>query len=159
MNGQNHSWSDSHHHITIPLTAKYLDTEKTSLKHDATKNHSGQSELPPWYFNACIYEPINTKNILRPTSLPEMTNKVFLCIIEHLPLVAQQCYLDGWLFIYSLVSYHVLQLIFSKNWPIIRNGMRGQSYVLVHSMAIFIIFYNKKFADKMSMDLDISTFC
>ena len=46
LNGQNHSSSDSHHHITIPLPAKYLDTEKTSIKHDATKNHSGQSELP-----------------------------------------------------------------------------------------------------------------
>ena len=32
--------------ITIPFPTKYLDTEKTSLKHDATKNHSGQSELP-----------------------------------------------------------------------------------------------------------------
>ena len=78
-----------------------------------------------------IYELINTKNILRPTSLPEMTNKVFLCIIEHLPLVAQQCYLDGCFFIYSLVSHHVLQAI---------------------------IFYNKKFADKINMDLDIPTF-
>ena len=46
LNGQNHSSSDSHDHITISLPAKYLYTEKTNLKHGATKNHSGQSELP-----------------------------------------------------------------------------------------------------------------
>ena len=40
---------------------------------------------------SCIYEPKNTKNNL--TSLPEIADKVLFCIVEHLPLVAEWCFI------------------------------------------------------------------
>ena len=48
-------------------------------------------------------------------------------------------------------------ILFSKNQPVMRNWMRGQIYVLVNSIPALIICY-KKFAGKISMDLDINTF-
>ena len=48
-------------------------------------------------------------------------------------------------------------IYFSKSRPVIRNWMRGQIYVLVNAIPVLIICY-KKFANKITMDLDINTF-
>ena len=62
------------------------------------------------------YERINKKNILRPTSLPEVADKLFLSVIEHLPLVAQQCNLDGCYFIHTFqfLTMHCKLYLFQK---------------------------------------------
>ena len=39
----------------------------------------------------CIYESKNTKSNL--TSSPQIADKVFFCIIEHLPLVDEHCFI------------------------------------------------------------------
>ena len=86
----------------------------------------------------CIYEPKNTNNNL--TSSPQITDKVFFWIVEHLSLVVERCFIvDSYFklsnFLPCALNYNNL----CQNWPIRRNWMSGRSYIWGISMLVSAI--------------------
>ena len=118
---------------------------KIWMKHDTRKIHLRQYELPAQikFKNDCINDA-SIKQLIQkiPISSPEITDKVFFYIADHLTVDAQQWYYLGCYFNLCTFSSYALNYDNKcKNWPIRRNSIRGWRYAVESSVPTLVTLY------------------